>query len=108
MSSLQNRRVATGTELAAIALLGPLLIPGVLLVIRLVSGLLADAPAPQGSNQLLLLLGPAIPVYVAALPFLPLGIVKLRRGWRPRVVSLLAICVVLALVIDGFFTLAAN
>jgi hypothetical protein len=108
MSLLQDRRVATGGELAAIALLGPLLVPGVLLVIRLVSGLLADAPTPAGSNQLLLLLGPAIPVYVAALPLLPMGIVKLRQGWRPRVVSLLLGCIGLALLIDVVFRLAAG
>jgi hypothetical protein len=108
MATFRERRIASWGELTGVAILGPLVVPGVLVVMRLVSGLVASEPAPEGGIPLLLLVGPAIPVYIAVLPLLPLGIVKLRRGWRPRVLSLLAVCVGLALLIDGVFSLAAD
>jgi hypothetical protein len=108
MVSLEQRRVATWRELVCIAILGPLLLPAALLAIRVVSGIIAADPAPAADWLLLLVVGPAIPLYVALLPLLPLGIARLHRGWRPRRASLLAACIGLALLMDGLFYLAAD
>jgi len=112
MSYLLDRRVASAVELVGLALLGPLLAPAGLVALRLVTGLAAGAPNPPpriaAEWQMLALFGPAIPVYVALLPLLPFGVMRLRRGWRPRLSSLLAACIAIGLLIDAFFYLAAD
>ena len=94
---------ASAGELFVIALLGPLLVPVGLLALRLVAAAFGGEPPPAAEWQLLLVLGPALPLYVALLPMLPLGIVKLRRGWRPRRSSLLLACLGLGIVLDALF-----
>lgn len=91
-----------------IAIVGPLLVPGALLVIRLASGAFTDAPAPALDWQLLLVVGPAVPVYLALLPLLPIGVARLRRGWRPHRLALWAACAGLGMFMDAVFYLAAD
>ena len=108
MPEMWNRRVTTAAGLCAVALLGPLLVPAVLLAARLAVDFLSGRPAPGASWSLLLLVGPAMPLYLLLIPLLPFGPRALRRGWAPRAVVLLAGIVVLGALFDLGFYLAAR
>ena len=108
MPEMWNRRVTTAAGLFAVALLGPLLVPAVLHAARLAVGAIAGHAAPGASWSLLLLLGPAMPLYLLLLPLLPFGIRAQRRGWAPRVVFLLAGIGALGVVFDLGFYLATR
>ena len=108
MPEMWSPRVTTKAGLAAVALLGPLLVPAVLHGLRLLVGLLADHRSPAAAWSLLLLVGPAMPLYLLLLPLLPFGLRAHRNGWRPRVLALLCGIVALGALFDAGFYLAAR
>ncbi len=108
MPEMWNRRVTTAAGLFAMALLGPLLVPAVLLAARLAGGSLTGHAAPGASWSLLLLVGPAMPLYLLLLPLLPFGLRAQRRGWTPRAVALLAGIGALGVLFDLGFYLATR
>ena len=108
MPEMWNRRVTTAAGLFAVALLGPLLVPAVLHAARLAVGSLAGHATPGASWSLLLVVGPAMPLYLLLLPLLPFGLRAQRRGWTPRAVTLLAGIGALGVLFDLGFYLAAR
>ena len=108
MPEMGSRRVTTKAGLAAVALLGPLLVPAVLHGLRLLVGLLAGHESPGLAWSLLPVLGPAVPLYLLLLPLLPFGLRAQRNGWRPRVLALLCGIVALGALFDAGFYLAAR
>ncbi len=108
MPDMWSPRVTTKAGLAAVALLGPLLVPAVLHGLRLLVGLLAGHATPGVAWSLLLLLGPAMPLYLLLLPLLPFGLRAHRNGWRPRVLALLCGIVALGALFDAGFYLVAR
>ncbi len=108
MPDMWSPRVTTKAGLAAVALLGPLLVPAVLHGLRLLVGLLAGHEPPDVAWSLLLLLGPAMPLYLLLLPLLFFGLRAQRNGWRPRVLALLCGIVALGALFDAGFYLAAR
>lgn len=108
MPEIWSRRVATARALVALALLGPLLLPGLVLASRLVGDALTGETPPAANWWLLALLGPAIPVYLIVLPLLPFGLRGLRRGWTPRVGPGLLAITALAALFDLVFYLTRS
>ncbi len=108
MPDVWSRRVTTRAGLAAMALLGPLLVPAALHGVRLLLGLFAGHEPPGAAWSLLLLLGPAMPLYLLLLPLLPFGLRAQRNGWRPRVLTLLCGIVALGVLFDLGFYLATR
>ena len=49
-----------------------------------------EGTGPDPSWTLLILVGPAIPLYLLVLPLLPFVLRALRRGWDPHPVAVLA------------------
>ena len=108
MPDMWSPRVTTKAGLAAVALLGPLLVPAVLHGLRLLVGLFGGHENPGVAWSLLLLVGPAMPLYLLLLPLLPFGLRAHRNGWRPRVLALLCGIVALGALFDLGFYLAAR
>ena len=105
-SRVWNFPLQTGRHLLAAALLGPLLGPGLLLLVRgaaaaVERGLGAGEIADRGT--LLALFGPAIPSYLLILPLLPFALSKPRRPRGLRLGPALVALVVLAAGFDLVF-----
>jgi hypothetical protein len=108
MPEMWSRRVTTAAGLCAVALLGPLLVPAALHGARLLAGVVENHVLPGASWSLLIVTGPAMPLWLVLLPLLPFGLIAQRRGWHPRLVALLAGIVALGVLFDLAFYLAAG
>ena len=71
MAGASWHRIRTRRGLATVALLGPLLVPAAAWLLRRAAAVAQVGAAPDPSWQLLLLAGPAIPLYLILLPLLP-------------------------------------
>lgn len=52
---------------------------------------------------LLILLGPAIPLYLVVLPLLPVILRALRHGWTPRPIPIVVATLLVSAAIDAVF-----
>jgi hypothetical protein len=101
MFEVWSRPLSTPGRLLGWVLLGPLLVPAVMLTVRLAA--VDNAPALGPGWLLLGLLGPALPVYLVVLPLLPWALRGLARGKVLRLGPVLLGMATLCVLIDLLF-----
>jgi len=94
--------------LLAALLLAPLAVPALILSAGLASSAVRAESLPSASEIWLLLVGPAVPIYLVVVPLAPFLVVAQRRGWRPRAWQVVGSLMLLGLAMDLAFSLASR